>query len=265
MELNGPIPNHKPINVILQRASETRERKLQTKQNRKKFNVLIRIWQFFHEALLIWLCCQAIAVALVLYVDLLIFSEYHSPSFNPIATMIYLFLGIMNFFECVWQIIVQCVSVFCCVMFIYYFYDIDGFITVSDVEGNVRFVVSELLGSFFLVLVLMICIHKTIPPQLPLAATIGGSLLIVPAMTVNPAITFGRMFLPGIIGNDPVWGVYYILAQFVGGFLGYLVSSFLMFPTITDPYRHRRISNLSKKQKEYTEDEDIIPLNQLFI
>ncbi|KAL7720375.1 Aquaporin [Entamoeba marina] len=288
MDSTAPIPNHKPINDILQRASKTREKKLKTKQNRKRFNIVVKIWTFLYmlnnwsyyrifmteflgtfvfmlvvngvyflffgtseiatiEQNITWHIALCLAIALVLYVDLLLFSEYFSPAFNPIVTMIYLFLGMLNIFQCIWQVLVQLLAAFCSSMSLYFLYDLGGFITISDNKGNWRIIVSEAAGTFFF------------------GFSSYGGLLFIPSMAVNPAIVFSRMFLPGEIGNKPVWFVYYTIAEFIGALIGYFLTAFFLFPSITDPYRHKRISEMGKKIQDPTEDEETVPLTQEYI
>ncbi|BFU24850.1 hypothetical protein EHI8A_134840 [Entamoeba histolytica HM-1:IMSS-B] len=201
------------------------------------------------EALLVWLIAETIAVTFVLYVDLLIFAEYFSPSFNPTISFIYFFLGIINFFEFIWSVIVQFLAAFLQVMFIYYLYDIDHFLKIpTDTTCAFRDLVSEAIGTFFLNLTVMVCIHKTIKPSGPVSFIVGGMILTLPSgMVANPSITFGRMFFGVVLGLSPWSVIFFIIAQFIGTFVAIIVSGFIMFPCITDPYRHRRINELTKR------------------
>ncbi|ELP85308.1 hypothetical protein EIN_085400 [Entamoeba invadens IP1] len=306
METNGPIPNHKSINLILKRAAEMRERKLQTKQHRKVWYPVLLIWKvlyflnrftyfrifvteligtfllnFVGDAIymnffgnktditldqkLLWLIANTLAVTMVLYVELLIFAEYYSPSFNPTISFIYLVLGIINFFEFVWSVIVQLTAAFLQVMFIYYLYHVDNFLEIPSNTCSFRNLVSEGLGTFFLNLTVMICIHKTIKPSEPVAAIVGGLILTLPSgMVANPSITFGRMFMSNALGLSPWSVLFYIIAQFVGTILAIIVSGFVMFPCMFDPYRHRRINKLKnanrteESESEETESDEAI-------
>ena len=177
---------------------------------------------------------DAIAVAFVLAALIEALGPISGAHFNPIVSFAFYYFKKLTLQELILFIIVQILggisgTIISHVMFI----KLNGnLIVISEVTRDGGVFIAEIIGSFILVLIILLLVHndsKDIP--LKVGILVGGMLVSTSStMFANPQVTIARMFTYSAAGVSIANGIIFIIMQIAGMVLAIVAYSLLINP-----------------------------------
>jgi len=170
---------------------------------------------------------NAIAVAFVLCALIEMFGPISGAHFNPVVTVVMAINKGIAAGKAALFIIVQVAggivgTVFSHLMF---YEEMGGVLFVSDKVRNGHVYFGEVVGTFILVLAILVLVElKSARIPIVIGLLVGGQLMSTSStMFANPQVTIARVFTSSISGIRPFDALIFIIMQFIGGFLAYAV------------------------------------------
>jgi len=175
---------------------------------------------------------NAIAVAFVLTALIEMFGSISGAHFNPVVTVVMVIHKSITVSKAAMFIAVQIFGGVLGTVFTHLmFYDqMGGVLFVSDKVRSGHIYFGEVVGTFILVLAILVLIKiKSTKISIIIGLLVGGQLMSTSStMFANPQVTIARIFTSSISGIRPFDAMIFIIMQFVGGLLAYAVYK-LMF------------------------------------
>ena len=173
-----------------------------------------------------------IAVTFVLAALLEMFRQVSGAHFNPVVTVVMMIHRSISAGKAAFYVIVQIAGgILGTVLSHLMFYEEMGalfFISGEVRSGHIYY--GEVIGSFILVLAILVLVKiKSDKISIIIGLLVGGQLLSTSStMFANPQVTIARIFTSSASGIRPFDAMIFIVMQFIGGLLAYLVYR-LMF------------------------------------
>ena len=178
---------------------------------------------------------NAIAVAFVLGTLIEMFGPVSGAHFNPVVTVVMLIHKKITAGKAALFVVVQIIGGILGTVFTHFmFYDeMGGLLFVSDKARNGHIYFGEVVGTFILVLAILVLVKiKSTKISIILGLLVGGQLMSTSStMFANPQVTIARIFTSSISGIRPFDAMIFIVMQFIGGLLAYAVYR-LMFSKV---------------------------------
>jgi len=181
---------------------------------------------------------NAIAVAFVLCALIEMFGSISGAHFNPVVTMVMLFekkIGIVAaalfmLFQFAGGIAGTALS------HIMFLDDVGAVLAVSDNTRNEYVFFGEILGTFILVLAILLLVKaRSNKISIVIGLLVGGQLMSTSStMFANPQVTVARMFTNTASGIRPIDGLIFIAMQIIGALLAYVIYRLMFVKTYTE-------------------------------
>ena len=182
---------------------------------------------------------NAIAVAFVLCALIEMFGPVSGAHFNPVVTVVMWIHKNITAGKAALFLSVQVVggilgTVFSHLMF---YEEMGGLLFVSDQVRNGHIYFGEVVGTFILVLAILVLVKiKSTKIPIMIGLLVGGQLLSTSStMFANPQVTIARIFTSSVSGIRPFDAMIFIVMQFIGGLLAYGVYK-LVFSKYTTEF-----------------------------
>ena len=166
---------------------------------------------------------DALAVVFILYVLIETFGPISGAHFNPVVSTVMVILGKLKAKDaCLYiptQIIGAITGVALAQLMFYSNPGLNIILTISKVQRSGSDYLGEFLGTFTLLMVILILVHRG-SKNVPIAvAFIVGSFFFATSSTMfaNPAVTLARMLTYTAAGVRPMDGLVFIVMEFIGG------------------------------------------------
>ena len=174
---------------------------------------------------------NAIAVAFVLCALIEIFAPVSGAHFNPVITLVMVFERKIKVVKATLFILCQIVGGITgtAISRLMFLSDVGSILSVSNTVRNDYVYIGEVVGTFILVLAILMLI-KTKSKKIPIiiGLLVGGQLMATSStMFANPQVTIARMFTNSASGIRPIDGLIFIAMQIVGALLAYMVYKFI--------------------------------------
>lgn len=174
---------------------------------------------------------DAVAVAFVLCALIEIFGSTSGAHFNPIVTMIMTLEKKVSVTKAALYVLVQIFGGLAgtALTHLMFFNEVSGIFTVSNSVRSDYIYLAEIIGSFILVLaILMLVKNNSNKISIIVGLLVGGQLLATSStMFANPQVTIARMFTDSAAGIRPIDGLVFIAMQIIGALLAYAVYKFM--------------------------------------
>jgi glycerol uptake facilitator-like aquaporin len=169
---------------------------------------------------------DAIAVGFILFALIEMFAPIGGAHFNPAVTFAFFIQKQIDIRDTIFYVIVQMAGGFAGMLLshLMFYQDMGMMIEVSSVVRNEWVYLAEVLGTFILVLSILILV-KNGSKRLPLVIglLVGGMLMATSStMFANPQVTFARVFTYSAAGVRPLDAIYFIIMEFIGATLAVL-------------------------------------------
>ena len=185
----------------------------------------------FHQALEAGIgmavLADALAVGFILFALIEVFGPISGAHFNPAVSLAMVLEGNISWKKTLIYILAQVAggltgTVFSHLMF---YHKIPKLIAVAEVTRAGGNYFAEILGTFILVLAILLLVHNQSGKlSLVVGLLVGGQLIATSStMFANPQVTLARMFTYSAAGVKPFDGVVFILMQIIGAVLAVLV------------------------------------------
>ena len=170
---------------------------------------------------------DALAVGFILFALIEIFGPIGGAHFNPAVSLAMALGGKISWKGALIYILAQVAGGFTGTIFshLMFYHKIPKLIAVSEVTRAGGNYVAEILGTFILVLVILLLVHhQSDKLSLAVGMLVGGQLIATSStMFANPQVTIARIFTYSKAGVMPVDGAVFILMQIIGAVLAVLV------------------------------------------
>ncbi len=185
----------------------------------------------FHQALEAGIgmavLADALAVGFILFALIEVFGPISGAHFNPAVSLAMVLGGKIGWKRALIYILAQITggltgTVFSHLMF---YHKIPKLIAVAEVTRTGGNYFAEILGTFILVLAILLLVHNQSGKlSLVVGLLVGGQLIATSStMFANPQVTIARMFTYAAAGVMPADGAVFILMQIIGAGLAVLV------------------------------------------
>jgi len=170
---------------------------------------------------------NAVTVAFTLFALIEMFQKFSGAHFNPLVTLIALCEGNISKKRTAGFIIVQFLGGICGTLLtrLMYFDTLGTFTAISETSRTGFVLVGEIVGSFILILAILLLTQvRSGKTSLAIATLVGGMVMTTSShMFANPQVTVARMFTNTYAGIRPADAVVFIIMQIVGAGLAYIV------------------------------------------
>ena len=185
----------------------------------------------------------ALAFGLTVMACIYLFGKISGAHLNPAVTIGLLVSKNISLIDSVYYIVAQVIGA-CLGSFLLWFILGSAAVTVGGLGatapgmgvGYMQAMIAELIGTFFLVLVVMgVAVDKKAEPGfagISIGMTVATVIVVLGAFTgasINPARTFGPYLMDTLLGGANLWGFFpiYLIGPIVGGILAALVYTYL--------------------------------------
>ena len=193
---------------------------------------IILFTSVFESSISIAVIANAITVVCVLCVLIEIFGPISGAHFNPVVTFIMLLEKKILSGKALLFILAQVTGGICGTILTHlmFFEEMGGLLFVSDTSRANYIYFAEIIGTFILVLAVLILVKRgSGKTSVIIALLVGGQLMATSStMFANPQVTIARMLTNSAAGIRPFDGLFFIIMQFTGALLAYAVYR-LMF------------------------------------
>ena len=188
---------------------------------------IILFTEVLESSMSVAIVANAIAVAWVLFALIEIFGSISGAHFNPVVTIVMTLEKKIRASKAALFILVQVIGgiLGTILTHLMFFNEMGGLLFISDKVRNEYIYFGEIIGTFILVLTILILV-KLQSNRIPIivAFLVGGQLLSTSStMFANPQVTIARMFTSSISGIRPIDGLIFIIMQMIGAMLAYVV------------------------------------------
>jgi len=167
----------------------------------------------------------AITVAFVLFALIEIFGPISGAHFNPIVTIIMILEKKISPTKAAFYIPIQFAGGIIGMLLSHLMFqkEVGGMLFVSDVARNDYAYPAEVIGTFILVLAILILVRtKSSRISIIVGLLVAGMLMSTSStMFANPQVTVARMFTNTAAGIRPIDGLVFIAMQTIGAILAY--------------------------------------------
>jgi len=174
---------------------------------------------------------NAIAVAFVLCALIEIFRPISGAHFNPVVTMVMLLEGRVSALKASLFVLLQFLGgiVGVALSRLMFLNEVGTLLAVSDNIRNEYIFFGEILGTFILVLTILLLIKVgSNKISIIVGFLVGGQLLSTSStMFANPQVTVASMLTDTTSGIRPIDGLVFIAMQLIGALLAYVVYKFI--------------------------------------
>ena len=174
---------------------------------------------------------NALTVAFVLFALIEIFGPISGAHFNPVVTFIMTLEKKINAGKAALFMLVQFAggiagTILTHVMF---FDEVGALLYISGNERSGYQYVGEIVGTFILILVILLLVRsKSSKTSIAIGLLVGGQLMATSStMFANPQVTIARMLTDTPSGIRPSDASIFILMQFTGALLAYVIYRLL--------------------------------------
>ncbi len=185
----------------------------------------------------------ALAFGLTVMACIYLFGKISGAHLNPAVTIGLLVSKNISAIDSIYYIVAQVIGA-CLGSFLLWFILGSAAVTVGGLGatapgmgvGYLQAMIAELIGTFFLVLVVMgVAVDKKAEPGfagISIGMTVATVIVVLGAFTgasINPARTFGPYLMDTLLGGANLWGFFpiYLIGPIVGGVLAALVYTYL--------------------------------------
>ena len=170
---------------------------------------------------------NAIAVAFVLCALIEMFGAISGAHFNPVVTMVMLFEKKIGITAAALFVLFQFIGGIAgtALSRLMFLDDVGTILSVSDNVRNEHLFFGEILGTFILVLAILLLVKaRSNKISIVIGLLVGGQLMSTSStMFANPQVTVARMFTNTVSGIRPIDGLIFIAMQIIGALLAYAV------------------------------------------
>ena len=185
----------------------------------------------------------ALAFGLTVMICIYVFGKISGAHLNPAVTIGLLVTKNISLIDSVYYIVAQVVGA-CIASFLLWFILGSAAVTVGGLGatapglgvGYLQAMIAELIGTFFLVLVVMgVAVDEKAEPGfagITIGMTVATVIVVLGAFTgasINPARTFGPYLMDTLLGGANLWAYFpiYLVGPIVGGILAALVYTYI--------------------------------------
>ena len=185
----------------------------------------------------------ALAFGLTVMACIYLFGKISGAHLNPAVTIGLLVSKNISLIDSVYYIVAQVIGA-CLGSFLLWFILGNAAVTVGGLGatapgmgvGYLQALIAELIGTFFLVLVVMgVAVDEKAEPGfagISIGMTVATVIVVLGAFTgasINPARTFGPYLMDTLLGGANLWAYFpiYLIGPIVGGILAALVYTYL--------------------------------------
>ncbi len=186
----------------------------------------ILVMDVLHGDLALAVVTDAIAVAMVLAALIEFLGPVSGADFNPAVTLAKMMRKDMGREQATRYVVVQVIGALVGVLCtnLMFFGTEHIFWTVSTIERSTGTYIAELLGTFILVLAVLVISKRSASRAWLIGPLVGGLLLSTSStMFANPALSLGRMFTYSAAGVRPVDGTIFIVMEIIAAVAAYFV------------------------------------------
>ena len=168
---------------------------------------------------------NAIAVAFVLSALIEMFASVSGAHFNPAVTMVMLLDKKIRLLKAALFVLFQIFGGIAGTVtsHLMFYNEVGGLIFVSDIVRNEYIFFSEIVGTFILMLAILVLVKiKSSRIPIIIGLLVGGQLMSTSStMFANPQVTIARIFTNSAAGIRPIDALVFIAMQFIGAILAY--------------------------------------------
>ena len=167
------------------------------------------------------LLANTIATGSILFVLIKAFSEFSGAHFNPIVSLVLFFSKKLSQKELIFYILCQVIGGFVGVLLIHYVFNLEIIQISSNIRGQERMLVSEIIATFGLIMTILF-VSQNSPKDVAIAVALfisAGYWFTSSTAFANPAVTIARVFTDTFTGIHPKSVTYFIIGQVTGGIL----------------------------------------------
>ena len=185
----------------------------------------------------------ALAFGLTVMICIYVFGKISGAHLNPAVTIGLLVTKNISLIDSVYYIVAQVIGA-CIASFLLWFILGSAAVTVGGLGatapglgvGYLQAMIAELIGTFFLVLVVMgVAVDEKAEPGfagITIGMTVATVIVVLGAFTgasINPARTFGPYLMDTLLGGANLWGFFpiYLVGPIVGAILAALIYTYL--------------------------------------
>ena len=176
---------------------------------------------------------DAIAVGFVLFALIEIFGPICTAYFNPVVSVSFALTRDLSWREAGRYSVFQILGGLCGIVLTHlmYYDQIHMLVTVSTIQRGVGAYLSEMLGTFILVLCILSLVHqRSTRISLVVGLLVAGMILATSStMFANPMITIARVFTYAGAGIQVFDAVIFIFLQFIAGIIAVFVWKKVIF------------------------------------
>ena len=187
----------------------------------------IFFYQVLDSHIAVAIMANAIAVAFVLYALIELFGNISGAHFNPVVTMVMAFERKFGAAKFIFFTLVQIIGGITGLILTHlmFYNEVGGLLFISTVARNDYIYFGEIIGTFILIFAILALVKQknSRTPQI-IGFLVGGLIMATSStMFANPMVTIARMLTNSIVGIRPFDGLMFIVMQFAGGLLAYVV------------------------------------------
>jgi glycerol uptake facilitator-like aquaporin len=173
----------------------------------------------------IQLLINTIATVFILYIIITLLGPISGAHFNPVVTAVDYFTKKMKAKDCLLYIIAQLAGAAVGAIVANLMFDLKAINISQHQRSGANLLLAEVIATAGLILIIHLALKQKEDKKIPrlVAAWIGAAYFFTSSTSfANPAAVFGRMFSDTFSGIAPKSAPLFILAEILGGLLGYL-------------------------------------------
>jgi len=167
------------------------------------------------------LLANTIATGSILFVLIKTFSEISGAHFNPIVSLVLFFSNKLSQKKLIFYMLCQVLGGLVGVLIIHYVFDLEIIQISSNIRGEERMLVSEIIATFGLIMTILF-VSQNSPKDVAIAVALfisAGYWFTSSTAFANPAVTIARVFTVTFTGIHPKSVTYFIIGQVTGSIL----------------------------------------------
>jgi glycerol uptake facilitator-like aquaporin len=171
------------------------------------------------------LLINSVSTAAILYALITLLADISGAHFNPLVTLVLAYKREMKIAETFQFIIAQFIGALIGAGLANLVFDLPVFTASAKVRSGGHLFLSEIIATAGLIFIIFAALDQKRDKKIPtlVACWIGAAYFFTSSTSfANPAAVFGRMFSDTFSGIAPVSAPLFVLAEILGGLLGYL-------------------------------------------
>ena len=172
---------------------------------------------------------NTIATGAILYVIIKSFEDVSGAHFNPIVSIVFFFLDVINLKDLISYLIIQFIAGILAVFFVHFIFELSLFQISSKPRMGMSMFFSEIIASFGLILTILM-VRKNNKSNVAISVALfitAGYWFTSSTSFANPAVTLARTFTDTFTGISPESIIYFFSGQLVGLFIAFYIYKFL--------------------------------------